>query len=765
MMKKIILFIITLSAIFIFLSSQVPSSAKKKLYLYFMGEEAGAEEYEWIENPDGFLLRASGELKKPLSLITEQLTIELDKELRPLKFHFKGTVNGVSQEIETTVTEGEARNKLTAPGQTREMTSKVSADTLFLPNGIFSPYVVLAEKIKKASGEKLTFPAYIVPQVEIRLSAEPDKENPRLFHLNLMGVKIELLTDEQRFLKSLSIPAQNIEARSEKTEKSAEQEKEEGIGYEMVARGIALGKGIYNLRQTDNEILIKGKTRFTQGQVSIDFEFEEKLSLDCNLKEAYLKGKVSDEQVGLEAKVEGKTIKVTSKQGVKTSEKQMPFTPDVIFSSANPLLDNLLMVKKSGGEQKKKLYLLSVAWGSYYLEEPLFFPVTVERRGEEVLKAQDKEIKTEKYFANSFGAEGGYIWFRGDKVLKVSSPFTAVDVYHQDFKNLKTKEILSPVIISDKYSAEEVFFPSGRIKLAGTLTIPKDSRSKHPAAVLITGSGPQDRNEDTVGPGGLKFGIFKQIAHALSESGIAVLRYDDRGTGQSEGNFIEAAEEDLAGDVKAAVAYLRSRDDIFGDRIALIGHSEGAIIAPQVAADDPLISAIVLLAGMAETGDKVLREQFDFVLENIGLQEKDKQRFRARYEELLKIIRGEPAEKEAEEKIKPQLEPQLKWLRSFVGYNPLSVLERVKTPVLIINGGKDKQVFPRHARMLHEKLTELKRPVTLKIYPDLNHLLIPSETGDYAEYARLAMDDKRVSKDLLDFLAGWVYGVLFSEPK
>ncbi len=765
MMKKIVIFIITLLIIFVFLFGQGPSSAKKKLFLYFFGEAAGYEEYEWVENPDGFVLRATGELKKPVSLVTEQLTIQLDKELRPLKFHFKGTVNGVSQEIETTVTEGEARNKLSAASQTREIVSKVSPDTLFLPNGIFSPYVVLAEKIKKASGEKMTLPAYIVPQVEIKLSAEPDKENPHLFHLNLTGVKIELLTDEQRFLKSLSIPAQNIEARSEKVEEAEKEEKEEGIGYEMAVRGITLGKGIYNLRQADNEILVTGKTRFTQGQVSIDFEFEEKLSLDWNLKEARLQGKVNDEQVEFEAKVEGKTVKVSSRQGAKTSEKQMPFAPDVIFSSSNPLLDNLLIVKKSGGEQKKKLCLLSVAWGSYYLEGPLFFPVTVERCGEEVLKAQNKEIKTEKYFTNSFGSEGAYIWAGGDEVLKVSSPFTAVDVYHQDFKNLKTKEITSPAIISDKYSAEEVSFPSGGIKLAATLTIPKNSRSKHPAAVLISGSGPQDRNEDTVGPGGLKFGIFKQVAHALSENGIAVLRYDDRGTGQSEGNFIEAAQEDLADDVKAAVAYLTSRDDIAGDRIALIGHSEGAIIAPQVAADDPLIRAVVLLAGTAETGDKVLREQFDLILENIGLLEKDKQRFRARYEELLKIIRGEPAEKEAEEKIKPQLEPQLKWLRSFVGHDPLPVLERVKAAVLIINGGKDKQVFPRHARMLHEKLTKLKKPVTLKIYPDLNHLLIPSETGDYAEYARQAMDDKRVSKNLLDFLARWVHGVLFSELK
>jgi len=368
-------------------------------------------------------------------------------------------------------------------------------------------------------------------------------------------------------------------------------------------------------------------------------------------------------------------------------------------------------------------------------------------------------MKTERYFIDLGGASGGYIWAKEDNVLKISFPFAAMDVYHQDYVNLKTKEITSPEITSDKYISEEISYPSGKIKLAGTLSIPKDNRSKHPAAVLISGSGPQDRNEDTVGPGGLKFGIFKQIAHRLSENGIAVLRYDDRGVGKSEGNFSEAAHPDLIQDVKAGVAYLRARDDILDDRIVLIGHSDGAIIAPRVAAEDPKIKAIVLLAGTAETGDKVLREQFNFLLDRMELSEGEKEKFRANYENLLKIIKGEPVEKEIEEKLKPQIEPQLKWLQSFVSYDPLSILDKVNALVLIINGGKDKQVFPHHAQKLYQRLTELNKPVRLKIFPDLNHLLIPSQTGVYSEYAKQAMQGKRLSQELLSYLLGWLHGV------
>ena len=260
----------------------------------------------------------------------------------------------------------------------------------------------------------------------------------------------------------------------------------------------------------------------------------------------------------------------------------------------------------------------------------------------------------------------------------------------------------------------------------------------------------------------MKLGIFKQIAHVLSENGIAVLRYDDRGTGESGGNFIEASQEDFVQDARAAVAYLRTRDDILSERISLVGHSEGAIIAPQIAAEDSKIFAIVLLAGTAKTGDEVLREQFNFLLDSMEIPEEKRGEAGRHYENMLKIIKNEPVDKEAEEKIKPLIEPQLKWLRSFVIHDPLAVLDDIEAAVLIINGGKDRQVFPEHARMLHKRLKKLKKTVTLKIFPDLNHLLIPAETGAYAEYARQSREGRRVSPELLDYLSKWLTGVLAS---
>jgi len=662
--KKVILILVILFLLFTFLLCQEPEDSpqtneKKKLYLYFMGEEAGYEEYEWIELEDKYVLRAKGEMTRPVSLITEIMTIELDKEFKPLRFYFKGQVQGMLQEVESTVSQGEVKNTGRAGEQTMESTSKISSDALILPNSFFSPYMVLAKKAMDLK-EKKTFKAYVVLQMEINVNVEPDSENARLLHLNLVGVKIDLLTDEEGYIRSLSIPSQMMEARSEKMEKEEPVEKEEGIHHTLCIQGVERGKGFYTIVQEGEDILIKGETHQTLGQTSLRFQFEERLSQDWDLKDAVLKGKVNDEEVELRAKVVGTKIDVHLKEGDRTSEKQFPFSPDIIFSTENPFVDNLLLIKKGHHQKIKKIYALSMPWGDYIFEEPLLEPIILYNEGDEFLEWEEKELKTEKYFVNFAGTNGGYIWADEDKILKISFPFSAADIYHQDFINLKTKKIATPVITSDKYVSEDVTYSSEDIKMAGTLTIPDDSQEKHPAAVLISGSGPQDRNEDTVGPGGLKLGIFKQIAHVLSENGIAVLRYDDRGTGESGGSFAEAAQEDLVQDARAAVSYLRTRDDIFPDRIALVGHSEGGIIAPRIAAEDPKIRAIVLLAGTAKTGGEVLREQFNFVLDSMEFPEEKRERALARYENTLKIINGEPVEKEAEERLKPQIEPQLK---------------------------------------------------------------------------------------------------------
>ena len=151
--------------------------------------------------------------------------------------------------------------------------------------------------------------------------------------------------------------------------------------------------------------------------------------------------------------------------------------------------------------------------------------------------------------------------------------------------------------------SEQVEFINGEVTLAGTLTLPADD-GLHPAVILISGSGPQDR--DGAMPPIPAYTPFAAIADRLAQQGIAVLRYDDRGVGESSGEYIQADEEDFVEDAEAALEYLTSRKDIDSSRIGLIGHSEGGMIAAIVAGKRPGVGFVVSLAGPAVKGHELL---------------------------------------------------------------------------------------------------------------------------------------------------------------
>ncbi len=171
------------------------------------------------------------------------------------------------------------------------------------------------------------------------------------------------------------------------------------------------------------------------------------------------------------------------------------------------------------------------------------------------------------------------------------------------------------------YFSEEVRFPSegGKIELAGTLTLPAGTK-KFPTAILITGSGPQNRDEEF-----MTHKPFLVLADHLTKSGIAVLRYDDRGFAQSTGNHENATSADFANDVRAAIAYLKTRKDIDKTRIGLVGHSEGGLIAPIVATDTK-VAFIVLLAAPGVSGSQILLKQVESITRSQGANEESIQR-------------------------------------------------------------------------------------------------------------------------------------------
>jgi len=291
------------------------------------------------------------------------------------------------------------------------------------------------------------------------------------------------------------------------------------------------------------------------------------------------------------------------------------------------------------------------------------------------------------------------------------------------------------------YTAEdvEVRTPAGHV-LAGTLTLPRESIGRVPAVITITGSGQQDRDENIPSVPG--FRIFRQVADTLSRRGIAVLRLDDRGVGGSGGD-VNGTSADFADDIRAGLAYLRTRSEIDPARIALVGHSEGGMIAPMIAAGDAKLAAIVLMAGPAIRGRAVIDFQIRSAVEadtSIAIAARDSatRAFKASFDS---TTAKQP------------------WMAYFLDYDPLPTVRRVRQPVLILQGATDLQVTADQAPMLERALREAgNRNVTTHVFKDRNHLFLRDSIGHPAGYA--ALPDTKVDSEVMGTLADWLASTL-----
>jgi uncharacterized protein len=288
------------------------------------------------------------------------------------------------------------------------------------------------------------------------------------------------------------------------------------------------------------------------------------------------------------------------------------------------------------------------------------------------------------------------------------------------------------------YTAEHVVVttPAGHT-LAGTLTLPRGV-SRAPAVVTISGSGAQDRDEALPTLRGYR--PFRDIADALGRRGIAVLRLDDRGFGESTGDATTATSADFADDVRAALAWLRDRPDVDAGRLGLVGHSEGGLIAPMVAATDTTLAAIVLVAGPSRTGRSIIEYQQRFAIESggAGSAAARDSAFAAAQRQLEEGAARQP------------------WLRFFLDYDPLPTARQVRrTPVLILQGATDRQVTEDQAEELAAAFREGgNRDVEVHVFPDVNHLLLRDPDGSPAGYASL--EGRVVLPGILDVLGSWL---------
>ncbi len=328
------------------------------------------------------------------------------------------------------------------------------------------------------------------------------------------------------------------------------------------------------------------------------------------------------------------------------------------------------------------------------------------------------------------------------------------------------------------YREEEVSYQNGEITLAGTLTLPPGD-GPFPAALLITGSGAQDRNEEI-----FNHKPFLLIADVLTRAGIAVLRVDDRGVGGSSAGSRSATSADFMRDVLSGVDFLISHPGINPLKVGLIGHSEGGMIAPMAAAESHDVAFIVLLAGTGVTGEEILLEQTRLITKASGAtsdqleaqftaQQKalglartgaDSLTVREAVTDLIDVQFARLSDLE-QQAITPEIREQqitqatiqvlLPWFRYFLGFDPRTVLRQVTVPVLAINGGLDLQVPP--SQNLPEIAIALgeagNTDITIREFPGLNHLFQTAGSGSPAEYALI---EETMSPLVLETIRDWI---------
>jgi fermentation-respiration switch protein FrsA (DUF1100 family) len=317
------------------------------------------------------------------------------------------------------------------------------------------------------------------------------------------------------------------------------------------------------------------------------------------------------------------------------------------------------------------------------------------------------------------------------------------------------------------YTSEDINYPNTQAgnTLAATLTLPP-GKGPFPAVLLISGSGPHDRDEALMG-----HKPFLVLADYLTRHGIAVLRADKRGIGSSTGDYATATSADFATDAEAGVAYLQSRHEIDPHRIGLLGHSEGGIIAPIVAAHEPHdIAFIVLMAGSGVPGIDIIVEQTRLLVQVSGASADDATTAATHERRILEMIINGRDDAKLNADLRAELvadgKPGAKipgtiaaltspWYRWFLAFDPATALRRVKCPVLALGGSKDLQVPAAQnlAAIRAALIAGGNTHVETVELPGLNHLFQPANTGAISEYSTI---ETTIAPVALEKISSWI---------
>jgi pimeloyl-ACP methyl ester carboxylesterase len=332
------------------------------------------------------------------------------------------------------------------------------------------------------------------------------------------------------------------------------------------------------------------------------------------------------------------------------------------------------------------------------------------------------------------------------RLLRLRIPAQGLEVTREDIGAVSTRRITMM-----RPNDEEVRIQANGFSLAGTLSKPSGVTGPAPAVVLVSGSGPTDRDETVAG-----IPIFGQLAHALADAGFMVLRFDKRGVGQSGGRVEAATLTDYAEDVRAAIRMLNDRKDVDRRRVALIGHSEGGSLALIAASKEKRVAGVALVATIGTTGADLNLYQVTHALERTNRPEAERQStidLQRRIQQA--VLTGKGWETiPVPDAVRRQADTP--YFQSFLAYDPARVMKDVGQPILILQGTLDTQVPPAHADRLEGMARARKNAGAVDVVkvPGVNHLLVPATTGEVDEYQTLS--EATISPEVTSALQEWL---------
>ena len=377
-----------------------------------------------------------------------------------------------------------------------------------------------------------------------------------------------------------------------------------------------------------------------------------------------------------------------------------PLEQSFALSGSYALLDNNVFA-----QYQELIYLADTQQGSaqFQVITPVLFLMSqspilegnVSYEGAAVYEVDGIPVSLKEYTAILDGTI--YVQILSDqdgKLVAVEVPGQMAKAVRQEFLGLN-KAAVKHDDVSWKYD-EEFQVQNGEITLAGTLSFPSELPGPYPVILLNSGSGPQDRDGNT--PPAFMSYMFQTMAEHFTQQGIAVLRYDERGVGESTGSYDEATFFDLVSDVEALIGFLKQHPQIDKERVVMLGHSEGAYIAPLLADE---LAGLILLGGPSTSLDEIMVEQLEYQAESPWLSEAEREMVKSYIPLVNQVLQD--AREGKDESVVPM---NLDWIREHMTLEPLENIGKVKGPVLILHGSHDLKVMPYHAEALGKRLRE-----------------------------------------------------------